>query len=145
MLKIIKDMLINQISFQKKYLVKILLLFMKFFDPVHKKVIGKMKDELKGKIITEFVGLKSKMYPLIDVDKKKADGVNKNVVKNIKHKEYIDVLFKKRITRGKMKKIQSKLYKIGTYEVFEFFLSCFDNKRYIPDDGINSLAYFLKD
>ena len=35
-----------------------------------KKVIGKMKDEFKGKTISEFVGLKSKMYFLIDVDNK---------------------------------------------------------------------------
>ena len=32
------------------------------FDPVSKKVIGKMKNECKGNIISEFVGLKSKMY-----------------------------------------------------------------------------------
>ena len=30
----------------------------KFFDPANKKVIGKMKDEFKGKIISEFVGFK---------------------------------------------------------------------------------------
>ena len=58
----------------------------KFFDPVNRKVIGKMKDEFKGEIISEFVGLKSKMYSLIDVDgkdNKKANGVYKNDVKKI--------------------------------------------------------------
>ena len=40
----------------------------KFFDPVNKKVIGKMKYEFKGKKVNEFVGLKSKMYSLIAVD-----------------------------------------------------------------------------
>ena len=40
----------------------------KFFDPVNKKVIGKIKDEVKGKIISEFVGLKSQMYSLVIVN-----------------------------------------------------------------------------
>ena len=31
-----------------------------FFDPVNKKVIGKMKDEFNGNKINEFVGLKSR-------------------------------------------------------------------------------------
>ena len=55
-----------------------------FFDFVNKKVFGRMKDELKGKIISEFVRLKSKMYSLIAVDSeenKKTKGVNRNVVK----------------------------------------------------------------
>ena len=61
-----------------------------FFDPVNKKVIGKMNDEFKGKKNREFVGLKSKIYSLITVDNeqiKKAKGVNKNVLKNIKYRE----------------------------------------------------------
>ena len=47
--------------------------------------------------------------------------------------------------RHKMKRIQSKLHKIGTYDVFKISLSCFDDKRYILDDGINNLASFHQD
>ena len=60
-------------------------------------------------------------------------------------KTYVDVLSNKKIMRDKMKRIQSKLHKIGTYEVCKISLSCFDDKRYILDDGINSLACFHKD
>ena len=42
-------------------------------------------------------------------------------------------------------KIQGKLHKIGTYDVCKISLSCFDDKRYILDDGINSITYFRKD
>ena len=44
-----------------------------------------------------------------------------------------------------MKQIQAKKHKIGTYEVDEISLSCFDNKRYVLDDGIHTLAFFHKD
>ena len=44
-----------------------------------------------------------------------------------------------------MKRIQSKLYTIGTYDVCKISLSCFDDKRYVLDDGVNTLAYFYKD
>ena len=87
------------------------------------------------------------MYSLIDVDikeNKKAKGLNKKVIKNIRHKEYIDVLYNKKIIRDTMKRIQSKLHKVGTYKVCKISLSCFYDKRYILDDGINSLAYFHK-
>ena len=42
----------------------------KSFDPFNKKVIAKMKEEFKEKIISEFIGLKSKTYSLVDVDDK---------------------------------------------------------------------------
>ena len=47
--------------------------------------------------------------------------------------------------RRRMKRIRSKLHIIATYDVCKISLSCFDNKRYILDDGINNLTYFHKD
>ena len=44
-----------------------------------------------------------------------------------------------------MNRIQSKLQRIGTYHVCKISLSCFDYKRYVLDDGVNTLAYFHKD
>ena len=41
-----------------------------------------------------------------------------------------------------MKRIQSRLHRIGTCKIS---LSCFDYKRYVLDDSVNSLAYFQKD
>ena len=44
-----------------------------------------------------------------------------------------------------MKRIQSRSHRTGTYDVFEISLSCFNDKRYILNDVINTVAYFLKD
>ena len=43
-----------------------------------------------------------------------------------------------------MNRIQGKLHRFGTYDVFKISLSCFDDKRCVLDDGINTLAYFHK-
>ena len=44
-----------------------------------------------------------------------------------------------------MKRIQAKKHKIGTYEIDNISVSCFDDKRYGLDGGIYTLAYFHKD
>ena len=119
-----------------------------FYDLIKTNEIGKIVHESKGKINDKFVGLKSKMYTINDVDGKEnktGKGVNSVVVESIKHKEYLDVLSNKNVLRHVMKRIQRKLHKIGTYDVSKILLPCFDNKRCILDDGINSLAYFHKD
>ena len=54
-------------------------------------------------------------------------------------------LSNEKIIRHKMKRILSKKHKLGTYEINKIFLSCFDDKRYVLDDGIRRLAYFDKD
>ena len=56
-----------------------------------------------------------------------------------------DVLFNEKIMRHRMKRIQIKKHKLGTYEIDKISLSCFDNKRYVLDDGTRTLAYFHKD
>ena len=102
-----------------------------------------MKDEFGGVIIIEFIGLKSKMYSI-----KKIDGKEHNTAKGvsivIESNNFKDVLFNKKIIRHKMKRIQSKKHKLGTHEIDKISLSCFDNKRYVLDDGIHTLSYFHK-
>ena len=117
---------------------------LKFFDQANKKVIGKMKDESEGKIIGQFVGLKSKMYSLKNIDGKEsntAKGANIATEFN----EFKDTLLNKKIIRHKMRRIQGKKHKMATYEINKISLSAFDDKRFVLDDGIHTLAYFHKD
>ena len=44
-----------------------------------------------------------------------------------------------------MRRNQGKKHKIGTYEINKISLLYFDNKRFVLNDGIHSLAYFHKD
>ena len=75
-----------------------------------------MRDELNGSKVVEFVGLKSKMYSLIsenDREINKAKGINRS----LRHEEYLSVLFDKKVVRHSMKRIQSKVHEIGTYDI----------------------------
>ena len=79
---------------------------------------------------------------------KKNDGRETNTAKEVsiatEFNEFEDVFFNKKIIRHKMKQIQAKKHKIGTYEIDKISSSCFDDKRYVSDDGIHTLAYFHK-
>ena len=70
------------------------------------------------------------MNSLIDVDGEEVTKA-KVVNKKIRLKEFVDVLFNKKVIRHNMKRIQSKLNRIGTYDVCKISLSYFDDKRYI--------------
>ena len=54
-------------------------------------------------------------------------------------------MFNENFIRHKMKIIQSNLDRIGTYDICQTYLSFFNDKHYIFNDGVNSLAYFHKD
>ena len=116
-----------------------------YFNKTNKKVIGKFKDEAAGVPVVEFVGLRSKMYSYIKENQKggkTAKRIKKNVIKkNITHENYKDTLFNNEQMHHKMKTIRSKNHKLGSYKINKVSLSCFDDKRYIHNDGIASYAY----
>ena len=114
----------------------------KFFDETNKKVIGKMKDVSEGKVTGEFVGLKSKMYSIKNIDGKETNtgkGVNIarefNEFKNTSTRKYSDIKWKD----FKPKSINLEHTKLTKS------LSCFDYKRFVLNNGIHTLAYFQKD
>ena len=80
---------------------------------------------------------------------KKVDGKEYNTAKGVnvgtEFDGFKDVLFNEKVIRHKMKRIRSKKHKLRTYEIDWISLSCFDDKRYVLDDGIRTLAYFHKD
>ena len=116
----------------------------KYFDNTNKKVIGKFKDESTHSPIIEFIGLRSKMYSYIkddDNENRTAKGIKKNVIKNdINHQNYKETLNNQQL-HHKMKTIRSINHNLSSYEINKVSLSCFDDKRYILNDGINSYAY----
>ena len=121
----------------------------KFYFDENKKVIGKFKDEAAGNPITSFAGLKSKMYSyeveLPDGEiknNKTAKGISKNVTKrDLEHEDYLSCLLNSTIEKHKIKTIRSDHHVVSSYEINKISLSCFDDKRYILDDGITSYAY----
>ena len=103
-----------------------------------------MKNKFGGVIVNKFVGLKSKMYSMKKIDSKECNTA-KGVSIAIEFNKFTDVLFGKKIIRHKMKRFQNKNPELGTYEIDKISLSCFEDKRYVLDDGIYTLAYFHKD
>ena len=100
--------------------------------------------EFGGDIADEFVGLKSQIYSINKIDGKECN-ITKGVNIATEFNKLKDVLFYKKIIRHKMKRIQAKKHKIGTYEIDKISLLCFDDKRFVLDDEMNMLTYFHKD
>ena len=115
------------------------------YSEENKKVVGKMKDECAGRLITEYVGLRPKMYSILEVDGgniKKAKGVKKSVVKkNITHGQYKEALFGRKTYRHGMDVLRSEHHIIFGQHLNKISLSPFDSKRWIAKDGVETLAY----
>ena len=111
----------------------------------NKKVIGLMKDELGGKIITEFVTLRPKTYSFLTDDgkeDKKAKGPKKCVIKKmIKFNDYKKCLLNGEIILKSQQRFISNKHDVYTEEVNKIALSNDDDKRIVLPDKISSYPY----
>ena len=113
-------------------------------DVKNKKALGKFKDEMSGSIVTEYVGLRSKMYSLqwTEGNVRRCKGVSKAITKNVlKHSMYKDCLFNGEQRSDEIVKIGSSLHNLYTFNMKKVSLSPFDDKRFVLNNKINTLAY----
>ena len=128
----------------------------------NKKLPGPIfKDEHNGHRITEFVGLRPKMYCLVDekhVIHNAAKGVPRNVVKDGKRMGVKNIDLYKRVLEaekkgdavieGSFQRINKQGFDITTKEQTKTLMTCTDNNRWILEDNVHTLAfghYRLKD
>ena len=108
----------------------------------NKKVIGLMKDELGGRVITEFVTLRPKTYSYLTDDfkeDKKAKGTKKCVIKRmIKFNDYKNCLLKDEVILKSQQRFKSKGHDVYTENINKITLSNNDDKRIVSSDKITS-------
>ena len=111
----------------------------------NKKVIGLMKDELGGKIITEFVTLRPKTYLFLTDDgkeNKKVKGTKKCIIeKMIKFNDYKKYLLNGDTILKSQQRFISNKHDVYTEDVNKIALSNDDDKRIISLDKISSYPY----
>ena len=104
-----------------------------------------MKDELGGKIITEFVTLRPKTYSFLtddDKEDKKAKGTEKCIIKNeIKFNDYKKCLFSDELILRLQQRFISKKHDVYTENVNKIALSNNNDKRIISTNKISSYPY----
>ena len=114
----------------------------------NKKVIGLMKDELGGKIITEFITLGPKTYLYLTDDgkeDKKAKGTKKCIIKRmIKFSDYKNCLLKDEVILKSQQRFISKKHDVYTENINKIALSNDDDKRIVSSEIITSYPYGCK-
>ena len=113
----------------------------------NKKVIGLMKDELGGKIITEFVTLRPKTYSYLTEDgkeDKKAKGTKKCVIKNMIKFDYKKCLLNDEVILKSQQRFISKKHDVYTENINKITLINNDDKRIVSSDKITSYPYGCK-
>ena len=109
---------------------------------VNKKVLGKMKYETAGVPIEEFVG--PKIYSLLygdGKDKRTAKGITRADQTQMKHEQYKTSLFQGKATGVVGHIIRSNDHELYSEKVRKVAISPFDDKRYVDNDGVTTLAH----
>ena len=120
------------------------------YSNVNYRTLGKFKSETGDVPPTEFCGLRSKMYSLATLTGvksfRKAKGVPKTYVKKrVKHEQYLHVLRHWKNTTCHFRTFRSKNHRVTTRKMWKVCLSCIDDKRYLLEDAVHSLAYGHRD
>ena len=108
----------------------------------NKKVIGKFKDELKGKIMTENCNARAKTYAFRydnDKENKKAKGTKKCVIKkDLTFENYKESVLKNKIIKRSQLRFKSDHHNVYTEEIDKIAISSNDDKRLQTFDGITT-------
>ena len=108
------------------------------------KVLGKIKDECSSLAPQEFVGLRAKMYSILLPNGKPKFTANdvsrRNILKHLHPKDYLRTLKETESTISTFSILRSQKQQIKTIDLTKKCLSAFDDKRYILNDGITTLA-----
>ena len=108
----------------------------------NKNLTGLMKNELGGKIMTEFVALRPKTYPYLTGDckeDKKAKGTKKSVIKRrLEFNDYKDCLLNNEIILKSQKRFKSERHDVYTEQINKIALNSNDDKRLQTFDRITS-------
>ena len=108
-------------------------------------VLGTMKDECSSLAPQEFVGLRAKMYSILLPNGKSKftakDVSRRYILKHLHHKDYHRTLKETESSIATFSTLRSQKQQIKTIEFTKKYLSAFDDKRYILNDGITTLEY----
>ena len=116
------------------------------FNVENKAVPGLFKDECAGSVISEFAGLRSKLYSIKidDVNnphKLAAAGVKRSIAKrNLMHEDYKNVLFGGEEISVNQTTLRSFKHTMYTVTQNKCALSAIDTKRFILHDSVSTRA-----
>lgn len=122
-----------------------------YYNISKKNQLGFFKDELCGGKITQFCGLRSKTYAFETFPSKynkkmqnltiKCKGITKGYKKKINFADYFNCLKSVKNFEIEQFQIKAKSHKVFTAKVKKLAFGSFDDKRFLRNCGIHSLAY----